>query len=269
MTGASNEVVTASPIPSKIQNPFSISKGLNNVNENNASAQVLIDLPLLMYHTISEQDKLFVITEYLTGLITQGKLTVSIDTLGAYIDYHNVIKPLYSKLMLTLSSYIQESWVIDLGSEKYGELVAESSVSFSPSTLNKSVKRTPEDTINLTVRTKNVPSLSIRVFQINMENYARLHMNDTEKTIAEKNNQIDLDGLCPTWEKDVDLSSEPAIHLKTNNFAFGAEGFAPEIFEGRGLWVIEFVGGQNQCRAIIQKVNSHSLCCYNTNFFAN
>lgn len=171
------------------------------------------------------------------------------------MDYHYVLKPLYAKLMLTLSSESQDSWSADLGYNAFENLVNESSVSFTPSTMNASVKRKPTDSIKLSVRTKNIQRLSIRVFQIDMENYSRLHINGDEQSIADKNNKIDLDGLCPSWEKDIDFSSVPSIRVKTNDFVFGNDGIAPEVFQGRGLWVIEFVGGQNQCRAVIQKVN--------------
>lgn len=257
LTGASDKAVVSSPIPSRAQNAFSFNIPSETAGDNNSNTQISIDIPLLGYCEISKQDKLLVVTEYLTGLIMQDKLTVSIESLGAYMDYHNVLKPLYAKLMLTVSSTIQESWAVTLGSEQYENLVAETSVSFAPSTLNASVKRKPEDPVHLSVRTKNIQRLSIRVFQINMENYSRLHINGTEETIADKNNKIDLDGLCPTWEKDIDFSSEPTIRVKTNNFVFGDEGLASNVFKGRGLWVIEFVGGQNQCRAIIQKVTKH------------
>lgn len=254
LAGTSSKAIAASPIPSKLQNPFLSNKAYGGSYNNNEVPQVLIDIPLLSYRNISEEDKLLVIKEYLIGLITEEKLTVSIESLGAYMDYHNVLKPLYMELLLKLSSNTQESWRIALGAERYETIVAESFVSFSPTTLNAFIKRKPEDTINLSVRTKNVQHLSIRVFQINMENYTRLHMNGSEKTIADKNNNIDLDGLCPTWEKDIYLNSESAIRVKTTDYVFGGEGFAPDVFEGRGLWVIEFVGDKNQCRAIIQKV---------------
>lgn len=175
------------------------------------------------------------------------------------MDYHYVLKPLYAKLMLTLTSESQDSWSNDLGYNAFEKLVSESSVSFTPSTLNASIKRKPNDPIKLSVRTKNIQRLTIRVFQIDVENYSRLHIDGNEQTIADKNNKIDLDGLCPSWEKDVDFSSVPSIRVQTNDFIFGNSGIAPEVFLGRGLWVIEFVGGQNQCRAVIQKVNK-AIC---------
>jgi hypothetical protein len=231
------------------------SRNTPNEKFNNRTASVAsINIPLLGRCEISEQDKLVVVQEYLAGLVSQDCFTKNIESLGAYMDYHYVLKPLYAKLMLTLTDNSQESWSSVLGSSAFEKLVTESSVSFTPSTLNKSVKRGPDEPVQLSIRTKNIQRLSIRVFQIDMENYSRLHMDSDDETIAKKNNKIDLDGLCPTWEEDIDCSSDPSIRVKTSTFVFGRDGFAPNVFDGRGLWVIEFVGGQNQCRAIVQKV---------------
>ncbi|KAG2236978.1 hypothetical protein INT48_002047 [Thamnidium elegans] len=254
LTGASNNSTDLSPLPSRSSNIFSSNKPNQDSNTVKGIDNVDIRIPLLGNCRIREQDRLVVVEEYLTGLITQNKLTTSIESFGAYMDYHNVLKSLHAKLMLTVSSVMQESWARVLGSTEFEQLVKKSSVVFTPATLNAYVKRGPNDTIKLSVRTKNIQLLSIRVFQINMENYSRLHLgSDNERVISEKNNKIDLDGLCPTWEKDIDFSSEPAIRVKTNDFVFGGDGLASEVFNGRGLWVVEFVGGKNQCRAIVQK----------------
>ncbi|KAI9254122.1 hypothetical protein EDC94DRAFT_524762 [Helicostylum pulchrum] len=254
LTGASNNSTDLSPLPSRLSNVFSFNKPVQDPNTIKVIDKVNTRIPLLGDCQIQEQDRLLVVEEYLAGLITQNKLTTSIESLGAYMDYHNVLKPLHAKLMLTISPVMQESWAKLLGSTQFEQLVKKSSVVFTPATLNASVKRGPNDVIKLSVRTKNIQLLSIRVFQINMENYSRLHLgSDNKRAISEKNNKIDLDGLCPTWEKDIDFSSEPAIRVKTNDFVFGGDGFASEVFNGRGLWVVEFVGGKNQCRAIVQK----------------
>jgi hypothetical protein len=253
LAGASNKAAAVSPTPSRISNAL-FGRSNSTPFANNTDAKTYIDIPLLGYSEIPEKDQILVVQGYLTGLILQEKLTTNIESLGAYMDYHNVLKPLYAKLMLTISPVLQQSWADTLGSTRYENLVTESFVSFTPSTLNASVKRKPNDLIRLSVQTKNIQRLSIRVFQINTENYCRIHMNSDAKTIADKNNKIDLDGLCPTWEKDIDFNAEPAIRVKTNDFTFGGEGLASQVFEGRGIWVIDFVGGQNQCRAIIQKV---------------
>lgn len=186
------------------------------------------------------------------GLITQDKLTTSLESLGAYVDYHNFLKPLVAKIKLTSGNKVQDAWIRDYGELNYESLVKKSFVSFADTSLNASVKRKPEDAISLYVKTKNVSRLSVRVFQIETENYWRIHLNDTMDERS-ANKDINLDGFRPTFEQDFDFSSEPSIRVKYNEFKFGQEGLAAEVFQGRGLWVIEFVGGENQCRAIVQK----------------
>lgn len=191
----------------------------------------------------------------MTGLVAHEKLAASMETLGAYLDYHNVLKPMFAEIMLTTPSAAgtanQESWAKTLGTHAYEALVSKSFVSFASSTINASIKRKPSDAVKLQIKSKNIPRLAIRVFQIDTENYWRIHLKDDDSVAA--NSNVNLDGLCPTFEKDLDYSSEPALLVKTSEFVFGQDGLASSVFEGRGLWVVEFVGGQNQCRVIVQK----------------
>ncbi|KAI8636911.1 hypothetical protein BD408DRAFT_486588 [Parasitella parasitica] len=238
-----NNAQMLSPVPTR-----SVSFG-NSSTENS-----LISLPLLGQCAIPDSDKRLVVEEYLTGLVTRQKLTVSTEALGAYMDYHNILKPMLAEIMLTVSSDTknQGSWAKSLGSAAYESLVSKSLVSFTPATINTCEKRKPSDAIKLQIKTKNISRLAIRVFQIDTENYWRIHLNDGSNPVA-ANSNINLDGLCPTFEKDMDYSSEPALLVKTTEFEFGQSGLAADVFKGRGLWVVEFVGGQHQCRVIVQK----------------
>lgn len=254
-----------SPIPSRpalfgsMSSVFGSSSSSNNANnnknamnnDNTTHVDANINIPTLGNCSISINEKNELVEEYLTGLIAQDKLTISIESLGAYLDYHNFLKKLHAKIMLTTTSTSAAQWAQILGTEAYESLVSKSSVSFTAATLNTSVKRKPTDTISLQVKTKNIPRLSIRVFQIDTENYWRLNMHKDDERAS--NNKINLDGLCPTFEKDLDYSSEPAVRVKTTVFEFGENALAAQVFEGRGLWVVEFVGGKHQCRAIVQK----------------
>lgn len=244
-----NNSQALSPIPSH-SNAF---RFYDNHNSSSQDVNTSVSLPLLGHCFISDSDKRLVVEEYLTGLVAHDKLTVTIESLGAYLDYHNILKPMFAEIMLTttLGTNNQGSWAKSLGTRAYESLVSKSFVSFTSSTINASVKRKPSDAIKLQIKTKNISRLSIRVFQIDTENYWRIHLNDTDSVAA--NSNLNLDGLCPTFEKDMDYSSDPAILVKTREFEFGQNGLASDVFEGRGLWVVEFVGGQNQCRVIVQK----------------
>lgn len=251
-----NNAQALSPVPSR-SGVFGFFSGTSNNAPSLDNINKSVALPLLGPCVISDSDKRLVVQEYLTGLVAHEKLTASMETLGAYLDYHNVLKPMFAEIMLTTPSdganttTQHTSWAKTLGNHAYEALVAKSFVSFSSSTLNTSIKRKPSDVIKLQIKTKNIPRLAIRVFQIDTENYWRIHLDDDDSVAA--NSNINLDGLCPTFEKDLDYSSEPALVVKTSDFVFGQDGLAADVFEGRGLWVVEFVGGQHQCRVIVQK----------------
>ncbi|KAI8990287.1 hypothetical protein BDB01DRAFT_717649 [Pilobolus umbonatus] len=214
-------------------------------------------VPLLSYHTSTAINNTF-ISDYLAGLISSDKLTVTIEQLGSYMNYHDELKPMYAKIMLTLPSSQTdktEEWAKELSLSDYQELINESFITFSPQTLNRSVKRKADDQIKISIRTKNVNRVTIRVYQIDLFNYWRLNMKKTNNFQDFNEKILNLDGLCATWEKDAVIKSNSALHINTTDFVFGGEnGLAPEVFAGRGSWVIELVGGNNQCRrAIIQK----------------
>ncbi|KAI8988000.1 hypothetical protein BDF20DRAFT_910548 [Mycotypha africana] len=259
LTITSSASASVSPVPSRnlFGNAFAnnSNNNLGSPFSNTAENSDPIVIPLLGSSSIPASDRKSVLREYLAGLIEQDKLTMSIDTLGSFGDYHDFLKPLYAELMLTTakSNIGVEQYINTLGQRRYEALVNESYISFTPSTLYASVKRKPSDNIELRLRSKNIPRLSIRVYQIETEEYWRLHSNDDENAELEDSKKINLDGLCPNFEKDIDLSDEPAIHVKSSLFEFGPNGLASDVFKGRGMWVIEFVGGQHQCRSIVQK----------------
>ncbi|KAI8365074.1 hypothetical protein BD560DRAFT_402026 [Blakeslea trispora] len=205
-------------------------------------------IPFMGSCDISKKDRDNIVQEYLIGLVEQNKLTKTVEELGSYLDYTNFIKPLYAYVMLTTSPTVDNSWISMLGDSSYQQLITERMVTFAPQTLHHSVKRKPWDPITLSVRTKNIKQLTVRVYEIDSENYRRFSLN------SKADNQIELEGILPTFEKEVDFSNESSLTIKTTSFTFGGQnGIAPEIFKGRGIWVIEFVGGENQCRTIVQK----------------
>jgi hypothetical protein len=108
----------------------------------------------------------------------------------------------------------------------------------------------PEEAIEITLRLKNVKDVSIRVFRINMYSYYR-----ENPKLQSVDPNIDLDGLTPIWEsyKTYDQRSSTERFEETFTFS-GRNGLASKEFEGRGLWVVDFISGRKNCRALIQKV---------------
>jgi hypothetical protein len=71
---------------------------------------------------------------------------------------------------------------------------------------------------------------------------------------------IDLDGLTPIWESYKTYNDRHASERYEETFQFsGPNGLANKEFEGRGLWVIDFISGRKSCRALVQKVSSDSF----------
>lgn len=108
---------------------------------------------------------------------------------------------------------------------------------------NKDVFKIGED-IELFAEIKNVPSLIVKVFIINAENYYR------DKFSAFKAD-INLDGFVATIEHTINYQHSPTIrHREVLKF--------PEIKGKSGLFVIELIGNGKSARAII-KIGSLSV----------
>ncbi|KAI8343507.1 hypothetical protein BC941DRAFT_95479 [Chlamydoabsidia padenii] len=216
-----------------------------------------IKIPLLGKCKVSAQEEKEVIEEYLAGLIRAQKLN-SLQPFGAYLDQKSFLEPLHAKVMLT-SGLVENdnirSWSKVLGNAAYGELVKQTILTFGLATLHKTNNRlTKDDCIKTHVIIKNVPQLTMRIFPIDLYNYWKLHPHDT--TIKD-GNKLNVDGLCPVYEHHVDYSTRPALQRIEETFVFGGPQYEkainPVVFTGRGAWMIDFIGGQDQCRAIIQK----------------
>ncbi|CEG71069.1 hypothetical protein RMATCC62417_06860 [Rhizopus microsporus] len=232
---------TKSPIPSRFQNSFSQQTSFD------------VTLPLFEDAEIYTDDHYDLLEAYFTVLVVQNKLTYATELYASHDDYNRISKML-AKIKLTAipnSHDHAEECIKILGAYEYDALTQTTLLSFSPSTCFRSVKRRPQDSIIVHVNAKNIPRLSIRVFQIDTENYWRSHVKtDNEASLFDK---INLDGLCPNWEKDIDIDQKSSLLVTQHEIVFGNDGLAPEIFNGRGLWVIELVGGDCQCRAVVQK----------------
>lgn len=233
---------TRSPVPSHFEKSFSQQTSFD------------VTLPLFEYAEISTEDHYNLLEAYFTVLVAQNKLTHAAGLYASHNDYNRISKML-AKIRLTVTpdshDYTEECIKI-LGSYEYDALTQKTLLSFSPSTRFRSVKRRPQDSIVMHVNAKNIPRLSIRVFQIDTENYWRSHVKSNDE--ASLFDKINLDGLCPNWEKDIDIDQKSSLLITQHEVVFGNDGLAHEIFKGRGLWVIEFVGGDCQCRAVVQKV---------------
>jgi hypothetical protein len=95
-----------------------------------------------------------------------------------------------------------------------------------------------DDDAEVTVDVKGVDELIVRIYEINSHSYYRTH---SEKIDTD----IDLDGLVATSEQRFEYKL-PKIRRHRETIAL------PEI-RGRGVWVVDFLGGGLRSRAILRR----------------
>jgi tetratricopeptide (TPR) repeat protein len=97
----------------------------------------------------------------------------------------------------------------------------------------------PEQEVALDLLIKNVPHLSVQIFELNTLNYYRGGATSLDPG-------INLDGLIPNLTQQADYA-EPPMRRMPRHFAF------PELGKKRGVWVIDFMGNGKSSRALIRK----------------
>ncbi len=95
-----------------------------------------------------------------------------------------------------------------------------------------------DDPVRLHLWVKNVPSLIVRTYRINTENYFR--QNAEEVTTA-----VNLDGLVANDEQTNDYP-EPPLRRVLRTFEFPG-------MTGPGVWIVEFIGNGVSSRAVVRK----------------
>ena len=96
-----------------------------------------------------------------------------------------------------------------------------------------------DETVKINIELKNVPTLYIKIFEFNCENYYR-------KNLAPFKTNVNLDGLISSDEK-VFKYEKPAQVKFRETFEF------PELDNRVGLFVIEFISNGFSSRAVIKK----------------
>src|SRR5262249_48790298 len=94
------------------------------------------------------------------------------------------------------------------------------------------------DPVVLDVDVKNVPSLVVKVFEINTLNHFLTRGSDADTS-------IDLDGLVAAVERTHEYG-EPALRRVRRTFRF-------DELKGPGTYVIEFIGNGRSSRALVKK----------------
>ncbi|MSR32282.1 MAG: hypothetical protein EXR99_12325 [Gemmataceae bacterium] len=128
-----------------------------------------------------------------------------------------------------------EQWASQLPPELFRQLRERIDIDFAHT--NKS-DFAANEAVSLDLHIKNVPSLLIKVFEINARNFYRA----TQVEIA---TDINLDGLVANTEKTIAYEDSPFRRV-ARRFEF------PQISK-HGIYVIDFIGGGKSSRALIHK----------------
>ena len=105
----------------------------------------------------------------------------------------------------------------------------------------------PTNPVQLEVALKNVPELTIKIYRLNSRNILK-QFNGVIST------DVDLDGLVANVQKSLTYSlPSDRRHVEKIDL--------PEL-EGRGIWVVDFLGGGQRSRVLVQKGQLRSIQRY-------
>lgn len=127
------------------------------------------------------------------------------------------------------------TWYAKLNPQQQRELKDRVELRFTESS---QVFYQPSDSVKLTVDIKNVPKLIVRIYQLNPRNIYR-------KQGRGPSTDVDLDGLVANAEQTLEYAI-PADRRHRESIPL------PQC-EGRGVWVIDLLGGGLRSRAMVMK----------------
>jgi hypothetical protein len=145
------------------------------------------------------------------------------------------LKPLFAEAKIVNGVGDPQQWAPLLPPEAYRRLKERVDIEFAED--NPAVFGAG-DAVRLTAFVKNVPSLLVKVYEVNTFNYYR----ETRRPL---DLAVNLDGLVASSERRVTYG-EPPERRVARTFDF------PEL-KGRGVYVVELIGNGKSSRALVQK----------------
>ncbi len=166
-------------------------------------------------------------------------------------DYEPFINDVYLKHLFAETKVEnglgdEEQWAAQLPPELFRAIKDRIDIDFAPT--NKTDYAVDEP-VKLELLVKNVPTLLVKVFEINTGNVYRM-------TQREIDTDINLDGLVANSEKSYDYP-DPPLRRITRTFEF------PELNKP-GVYVIDFIGRGKSSRALIRKGQLRSISSLGT-----
>ncbi|CAN5442527.1 hypothetical protein BH11PLA2_BH11PLA2_15090 [soil metagenome] len=162
---------------------------------------------------------------------------VNADGYQEFVPFINetYLKHLYAETKIENGLGEPEKWASELPPEMYAALKNRIDIDFDAT--NK-VHFTTDEAVTLNLHVKNVPTLIVKVFEINTFNYYK----EMKKEI---DTDVNLDGLVANSEQTFNYA-EPALRKLPRQFAF------PQLTKP-GVYVVDFIGGGKSSRALIRK----------------
>jgi hypothetical protein len=168
---------------------------------------------------------------------------VNADDYNAYKPYirDDFLKRLFAEAKITTGTGDPQQWASWIAPDEYRRLKERVDIDFSPAN--------PEtfgagDAVKLTAFVKNVPSMIVKVYEINTLNYYR-------ETGQPLNLAINLDGLVASSERRMTFSEASERRV--------ARVFELPELDRRGTYVVELIGNGKSSRALVQKGRLEAL----------
>lgn len=145
------------------------------------------------------------------------------------------LRHLFAETKIEAGEGDPEQWASQLPPELFRQLKDRIDIDFAPT--NKTGFGA-EEAVSLDLLVKNVPTLIVKVFEINTKNYYRENKREVDTDIS-------LDGLVANSETTHNYA-EPPLRRMPRHFDF------PQLTKP-GVYVVDFIGGGKSSRALIRK----------------
>jgi hypothetical protein len=149
--------------------------------------------------------------------------------------HENWLRMVFAETKLLLGQGEQTQWTAMLGSNALEELEKRVEITFPPT---QRMEYAANDPVTLTVDTKNVPTLLVKVFAIDSFRFHQEQQKDVDAS-------IELDGVVANSEQTYTYT-EPPLRREHRTFDL-------PMLKEPGTYVVEFVGNGISSRAVIQK----------------
>src|SRR5262245_26430790 len=145
------------------------------------------------------------------------------------------LKHLYAETNIEQGKGDSETWASQLPPELFRQLKDRVDIDFAHT--NKTSFGAGE-AVSLDLSIKNVPTLIVKVFEINMLSFYKTHKREVDT-------DINLDGLVANAEQTVNYT-DPPLRRMERKFEF------PQLTKP-GVYVVDFIGGGKSSRALVRK----------------